>query len=85
MRTGEPVTSGVVNWLEDVEFYEPARGVAVGDSGMVLLTLDGGATWSPVKTNVSEGLYAVSFYDEKIGTAVGSRGLVLRTSDGGLS
>jgi photosystem II stability/assembly factor-like uncharacterized protein len=59
--------------------------VIVGDKGTVLVTRDGGLTWSKVKTNATENLNAVGFYDEKIGYAVGSNGIVLKTTDGGLS
>jgi photosystem II stability/assembly factor-like uncharacterized protein len=51
----------------------------------VLVTLDGGLTWSRVKTNARENLYAVNFYDEKVGYAVGANGIILKTMDGGLS
>jgi photosystem II stability/assembly factor-like uncharacterized protein len=72
-------------WLEDIKFVTDKHGVIVGDRGTVLVTMDGGTTWSKVKTNATENLYAVSFFDENVGYAVGSNGIILKTSDGGLS
>ena len=57
----------------------------VGDRGTVLVTQDGGETWTPFRTNLRESLNSISFADEKNGVIVGSRGTILVTEDGGLS
>ncbi|MDR3668526.1 MAG: YCF48-related protein [Ignavibacteriaceae bacterium] len=38
-------TSGTINQLYDIEFYDASNGIAVGDIGTVLTTTDGGTTW----------------------------------------
>lgn len=60
-----------------------SRGWAV-DSGGVLVTADGGVTWSPQSTGSSLWLWAVSFPDVSHGWAVGSSGLIA-TTDGGVT
>ncbi|ATE61244.1 WD40/YVTN/BNR-like repeat-containing protein [Thauera sinica] len=59
------------------------RLVAVGERGHVLLSDDGGASWTQAATPVSVTLTAVHFADRQTGWAVGHGGVVLRTQDGG--
>jgi photosystem II stability/assembly factor-like uncharacterized protein len=58
-------------------------GTAVGASGTILRTTDGGETWARQSSGTSVSLMAVSFADENNGTAVGAEGTILRTSTGG--
>jgi photosystem II stability/assembly factor-like uncharacterized protein len=59
--------------------------VAVGQRGHVLLSDDGGATWSQAVVPVSSDLTAVCFVTPERGFAVGHDGVVLATDDGGQS
>lgn len=71
------------------------RIVAVGHDGVILLSTDGGLTWSrkrlapfvPDNMDLKNGapLLDVLMYDESNGYAVGAYSLLLRTSDGGES
>jgi uncharacterized repeat protein (TIGR01451 family) len=63
--------------------FADSNGWAVGESGTILHTSDGGGTWSPQTSGTSVLLFAVSFVDANDGWAVGSSGTILHTSNGG--
>jgi photosystem II stability/assembly factor-like uncharacterized protein len=57
---------------------------AGGDSGLMMRSADGGATWSRVGSSfTSRSLQDVDAIDRTRAWAVGERGLILRTRDGG--
>jgi hypothetical protein len=88
-------TDGGVNWsnisspvttaLYDVKFcgVTGTKGIAVGDSGTVLYTIDSGATWSQAATPVSQDLYCAYLLPDGNGWAAGEAGVLIRTSDYG--
>jgi photosystem II stability/assembly factor-like uncharacterized protein len=57
--------------------------VAVGARGHIVVTADGGQTWTQAKVPVSSDLTAVWFAGPTHGWAVGHDGVVLATTDGG--
>ncbi len=61
----------------------PSTVVAVGTSGTILRSSDGGETWTPQTSGTNRDLLAVSFVDGNTGTAVGEGGTIVRTTDGG--
>ena len=67
--------AGGRNWDDD-----EASGVY---SGVILATVDGGATWVVQKDLETEAIADLAFIDDLEGWAVGSRGLLLHTTDGG--
>ncbi|MCC6861084.1 MAG: hypothetical protein IT158_21125 [Bryobacterales bacterium] len=70
--------------LESVQFLDERSGWAVGWSGTVLRTTDGGANWRAVPVpGVNETLTSVFFKDERGGWITGMLGTLLRTGDGG--
>ena len=71
--------------LYDVQFLaDGTRGWAVGESGTILATGDGGKTWAPQTSNTSNSLYSVQFLaDGTRGWAVGQGGTILTTGNGG--
>lgn len=80
--------------LRAVRFVDRTHGVAVGDHGVVWVTLNGGNTWDRMKSGTKASLRAVHFVDPFHGWAVGrtelsgnagSSGTVLGTVDGGLT
>ncbi len=80
--------------LYDVQFIDPDLGWAVGSSGVILHTRDGGESWSLQPSLVPYTLQDVCFVNSESGYVVGgwyepdtglSRGLILRTSNGGKS
>ncbi|HVL05104.1 MAG TPA: hypothetical protein VM388_03900 [Acidimicrobiales bacterium] len=84
--------------LTAVSFVDPAHGVAVSGSGSVVVTDDGGTTWTaratPAPSTVpvtwpearppaAWSFNGVSFTDRDHGYVVGHLGLILATADGG--
>ncbi len=69
--------------LGGVAFADQSHGWAVGAAGTILVTSDGGATWTapsaPVPT--TQDLAGVAFVDAGHGWAVGAAGTILHTSE----
>jgi len=89
-----PVPSPTSKWLYRLSFADTSKGWAVGDSGIVLHTTDGGLTWQIQNTNVESFIWGVSFPSAaggRLGWAVtfesfpftGSK--ILTTTNGGSS
>lgn len=68
-----------------VDFINENNGVAVGVSGTILKTSDGGLTWQRVSSGITKTLNAISFASTNIGVIVADRGNMLRTTNGGES
>src|SRR5262249_508109 len=64
-------------------FANDQVGWAVGESGMIQYTEDGGATWLAQEASTRKLLYDVAAIDAKHAWAVGASGKLLRTVDGG--
>lgn len=71
------------NHLFGVDFVDPSHGWAVGKSGEIIATSDGGRTWASQTSGTTEDLEGVSFVDRQHGWIVGEGGTILATSDGG--
>lgn len=67
----------------DVRAFDRERAVVVGYAGKVLMTEDGGQSWTVKKTNTNRALYAVDFINTREGWIAGQNGLILHTTDGG--
>ncbi len=82
-----PVTSGVATDLQGVAFAGgPGVAYAVGASGTILKSTNGGATWAPQVSGTGNMLLAVDFpVDSLVGYVTGSGGTILKTTDGGLN
>lgn len=78
-------TGGLGYDLRDVSFVSATHGWAVGGSGTILRTVDGGATWQTQSSGTSQRLNDVHFVDASNGWAVGDGGVILRTSNGGVT
>ena len=78
-----PINTGGTR-LQSCFFTNQNNGYIVGDEGKVVMTRDGGETWT-TKIIGSDDilLFDVYFPDENTGYAVGRRGLIFKTSDGG--
>ena len=83
-------TSGVTANFNGVTFFDAHVGWAVGDSGALVVTKDGGLIWedqtvtdSRTGLKVTGNLNSVAFYNLNDGLVVGDAGLILRTSDSG--
>ena len=78
------------DYLESVYFIHSDTGYAVGSSGLIIKTIDGGKEWSVqsyLKPNEKYyNLHSVFFIDANFGYAVGgndSLGIILKTNNGG--
>ena len=79
-----PQTSGTKADLCAVSFADANDGWAVGYSGTILHTADGGGTWTPQSSGTpSATLESVAFPDATHGWAVGTGGTIISTTDGG--
>lgn len=56
---------------------------AVGDTGTILATRNGGASWTPQAATVDSTLWGAAFADAGRGYAVGDGAVILRTTDAG--
>lgn len=71
------------NPLYSVKYISTTEGWAVGESGTIMKTTDGGTTWNLQTSGTMNVLLGVSFTDANNGTIVGDFGTILRTTDGG--
>ena len=67
----------------DLYFVSTAEGWAVGGSGTVLHTKDGGNRWENQRNISNKHLWGVHFVDPEHGWIVGEEGEVFHTQDGG--
>ena len=75
--------SGTDANLNDVAFVDAQNGWAVGGSGTILHTSDGGQTWTAQNSGVQLELTSVDFQSVNEGWIVGKLGFIIHTSDGG--
>jgi photosystem II stability/assembly factor-like uncharacterized protein len=73
--------SGTTAWLAGIHFVNASTGTAVGDSGIVIRTTNGGLTWSRQNSATQYVLLRVAFVNADWGTAVG--GEIIHTINGG--
>jgi photosystem II stability/assembly factor-like uncharacterized protein len=67
----------------DVQVLGAQRALVVGYGGKILLTTDGGTTWSRPASGTNRALYAAHFVDGTQGWIVGELGTILHSRDGG--
>lgn len=82
--------SGTTLNLNAVTFLDANIGLAIGDSGTIVRTTNGGTVWSIVTSHVANDLGAMCFSDANNGWIVGSgpypigdSAVILHTTDGG--
>jgi photosystem II stability/assembly factor-like uncharacterized protein len=80
-----PQNSGTSNNLNYVYFTDADTGYAIGDSGTILKTTDGGDNWSIQSSGLLKSLRSVFFTSSNEGYIVGDSGTILKTINGGVS
>ncbi|MBI4714093.1 hypothetical protein HY771_02830 [Candidatus Uhrbacteria bacterium] len=75
-------TSGTTASLNSLDMYNSSFGIAVGDSGKILKTTNGGQTWVS-KSSLTTNFHDVSIVNSTIAWVVGDSGKILKTVDGG--
>jgi photosystem II stability/assembly factor-like uncharacterized protein len=76
-------TIGISDRFFDVRALDAEKAVVVGYAGKILVTTDGGFTWTQPVTGTNRALYRVRFTDPEYGWISGQEGLILHTTDGG--
>jgi photosystem II stability/assembly factor-like uncharacterized protein len=66
-----------------LKFVDDHTGWACGETGVILVTRDGGRTWLAQRSPVRKLLYDLAAIDDKRAWIVGAGGVALRTVDGG--
>lgn len=79
----KPQPIAKVSTIKGIWMYNENIGWAVGDTGVLLKTIDGGTNWVSLETPVNTSFNKVSFYDLYLGYAIGSGGVIIKTIDGG--
>jgi len=75
--------SGTSQFLYDVWFHNTDEGLAIGDTGTILTSGDGGLTWATIPSPVQDNFRVIAFFDAQVGLIAGNH--LLRTIDGGLT
>lgn len=70
--------SGVSSTLNDVHFIDEQEGWAVGRSGTIVHTSDGGGSWSTQNSGTNEDLTGVHMVGSSVGYAVGKNGTCVK-------
>ena len=77
--------SNTTSNLNSVYFLDINSGYAVGDSGIILKTIDGGSNWLEQNSGTIHELNSVHFLDLLTGFCVGNTGTIIKTIDGGMN
>jgi len=72
-------------YYSSLHFADRNNGWAVGDSGTIIHTDNGGNTWEYQQSGTQNDLRDVHFIDRQTGWAAGADNTLLRTDDGGQS
>jgi photosystem II stability/assembly factor-like uncharacterized protein len=77
------LNTGTTNLIHDIVFVDGGRGWAVGRSGTIIHTTDGGDSWVTQTSGTTQVLHSVSFVDPMNGWAAGENATMLHTTNGG--
>ena len=77
------MNSGTVNSLRSIYFYDYTTGFAVGGSGTVLKSTDGGLSWQVITIPVSNNLNDLYIFNDSTVVVVGDSGTIIFSIDGG--
>lgn len=77
------LNSGTTSYLLGATAVTPDLCYVSGEAGLILKTVNGGATWTTLSTNTANDLYSIRFVNGDTGVAVGDNGNIIRTTDGG--
>jgi photosystem II stability/assembly factor-like uncharacterized protein len=82
---GDVTPPGAGGTLQAIALLDERTAVAVGNLGLILHTVDGGATWQRRHSGTLLTLSGIAFPDASRGLVVGEGGTVLSTFDGGVT
>ena len=76
----EPCSTGIEQYLYDVDFVSPDTGFAVGLGGRIIRTFDGGENWSILPSGTYNAILGVEFpFESGLGFVCGYQGIMLST------
>ncbi|MCH8330177.1 MAG: T9SS type A sorting domain-containing protein, partial [Bacteroidetes bacterium] len=75
--------SGTTQDLHDLYFVNSNIGVAVGDAGTVLKTVNGGNDWDTIPSMTAQSHYGIYFLDDSVGYILGQYSGIFKTTDQG--
>lgn len=70
--------------ISDIVFDEVNTGYAIIQPGIIIKTIDGGATWDTIYNNSSYLLNRIDVVNEDVVFVCGDNGVILRSTNGGL-
>jgi len=79
----ETISSGTTEELNSIYFYDYQTGYAVGNSGVVIKSVDSGKTWQSLQSPVSNNLNDIFMFEQDCFIAVGDSATVIVTWDSG--
>ncbi|MBK6539280.1 MAG: hypothetical protein IPG09_16510 [Ignavibacteria bacterium] len=79
------IQNGFKKSLYSNYFTDANTGYAVGDSGKILKTTDGGSNWLQQISPTRNLLKSVYFVNENTGYVVGDTGVILKTINAGVN
>jgi photosystem II stability/assembly factor-like uncharacterized protein len=74
-------TTNSFAWYRDIHFLDHKRGWIVGSDGVMLSTIDGGATWLQAKKFTTDAFVQIYFENERNGWLLCERNIYARGSD----
>ena len=77
------ISNDFIDNLYSVYFTNADTGYAVGDSGRIIKTTDGGTNWIRQTSGTTSTLNSVFFVGRDTGYVAGSNGIILKTTNGG--
>lgn len=78
-------SSGTASNLNSVYFANSSTGVVVGQQGIILRSVNGGANWTSQNSGTPNHLFGVFFINSNTGWVVGDVGIILKSTNGGVS
>ncbi len=85
IASGDPAAvahDGLSEWWNAIATAGTSAWV-VGESGSVIVSSDGGASWVSVASGLADDLYAAGMFDASLGAVGGRRGALALSRDGG--
>ena len=70
--------------MNEIRFIDNDFGMAVGDSGIIIKTSNGGDTWTTLNSGTADTLESIFLVDQNHAWVVGQNGRVLHTENGGI-
>lgn len=79
------LNSGINEPVNDLGFLDENAGVAIGDAGRIVGTLDGGDNWNLIPSGTVENLNSISSPDPGVWVICGDNGTILRSVNSGVT